>query len=92
MCSIESVGPPLWPLEDAIHQHFIPASTDQESCSKLERELLSLPCWLGGLNIPNPTLISDFQFSASKRIGAPLATLIVEQSEEFIILSLFNQV
>jgi len=57
MYTIESVGPLLQPLEDAIHQHFIPALTGQEPCSKLERELLSLPYRLGGLNIPNPTVI-----------------------------------
>jgi len=33
----KSVGPLFQPLEVAIHQHFIPALTDQEPCSKLER-------------------------------------------------------
>jgi len=60
MCTIESVGPLFQPLEDVIHQHFIFALTGEEPCSKLERELLSLLCQLGGLNIPNPTLISNF--------------------------------
>ena len=85
MRTIESVGTLLQPLEDVIHQHFIPALTGRKPCSELERNLLSLPCRLGGLNIPNPTLMSDLQFSASKKISAPLATLILQQSEEFHI-------
>ena len=35
--------------------------------------------------MPNPTTICEFQFLASKRISAPLASLILEQSDEFSI-------
>jgi len=58
MYTIELVGPLFQPLEDVIHQHFIPALTGREPCSKLERELLSLPCWFDGLNFPNPTFFN----------------------------------
>ena len=68
-----------------IRSHFIPALTGQDPCSGLERELLALPCRLGGLNTPNPTIICEFQFSASKRISAPLASLILKQSDKFSI-------
>ena len=33
----------LLPLEDAIHQHFIPALTGRPPCSTIERDLLALP-------------------------------------------------
>ena len=56
------MGSLFQPLENVIHQHFIPALTGQDPCSGLERELLALPCRLGGLNIPNPTTICEFQF------------------------------
>ena len=76
------------PLEEVIHQHFTPAVTGWDPYCKLERDLLSLPCRLGGLNIPIPTHISDHQFYASKQISAPLTSLIISQSKEFSIPSL----
>ena len=85
MRTTESVGSLFQPLEDVIHQHFIPALTGQDPCSGLERELVALPCRLGGLNIPNLTTICEFQFSASKRISAPLAPLILQQYDKFSI-------
>ena len=44
MQTIESVGYLFQPLEDVIHQKFIPALTSRDSCCKLERDLMSLPC------------------------------------------------
>ena len=71
------MGSLFQPLEDFIHQNLIPALTGRDLLSKLEKDLLSLPCRLGGLNIPIPTQISDRQFSASKQISASLASLII---------------
>ena len=88
MRTIKSVGLLFQPLEEVIHQHFIPALTGQNPCCKLERDLLSLPSQLGGLNIPIPTQNSDHQFSASTQISAPLTSLIISQSKEFSIPSL----
>ena len=51
MRTIESVESLFQPLEDVMHQKFIPALTGQDPCCKLERDLLSLPSQLGGLNI-----------------------------------------
>ena len=76
MRTIKSVGSLFQPLEEVIHQYFIPALTSQDPCCKLERDLLSLPCQLGGLNIPIPTQISDHKISASKQISATLTSLI----------------
>ena len=88
MQTIESVDSLFQPLEDVIHQKFIPALTGRDPCCKLERDLLSLPCRLGGLKTPIPTQISDHQFSASKQISVPLASLIIQLSRKFLIPSL----
>ena len=57
-------------------------------CSELEREVLSLPCRLGGMNIPNPTKYSDAQYSGSRRISVYLVSLIEQQSNNVCILNL----
>ena len=89
MRTIKSVGSLFQPLEDVIHRHFIPALIGRrDPCCQFERDLLSLPCRLGGMNIPIPTQLSDHQFSASKQISAPLTSLIISQSKEFSIPSL----
>ena len=81
MRTIESAGSLFQPLEEVIHQHFISALTGWDPCCRLERDLLSLPCRLGGLNVL--TLITNHQFSASKQISAPLTSLIICQSKSF---------
>ena len=90
MHTVDLVGSLFEPLEDVIHEHFIPALTGQDPCSVLERELLALPCQFGDLNIPNPTILCEFQFSALKKISGPLASLILEQSNDFSIPSLHS--
>ena len=49
MRTIKSVGSLFQPLEDVIHRHFIPALIGRrDPCCQFERDLLSLPCRLGG--------------------------------------------
>jgi len=67
--TIESVGAYFQPLEEAIHQHFLPALTGRMPGSEVERELLLLR----GLNIP---CCSDFQFQSSKLFSASLVAMI----------------
>ena len=74
----------LLPLEKAIHQHLIPALIGREACSPTERELLSLPAGLGGLGLINPATNSSETFTASERITAPLAALIISQGSSQI--------
>ena len=54
MHTIESVGAFFNHSKEAIHQHFLPALTGRMPSCEVERELLSLPCCFGGLNISNP--------------------------------------
>ena len=60
MRTIPDVGPLFQPLEDAIRLKFIPSLTGHSACSALEREVLPLPCRLGGLGIVNPYTHSRF--------------------------------
>ena len=79
MRTIPDICDLLLPLENEIHQSFIPALTGRPPCSKVERDLLSLPARLGGLGIVNPTNQSKHAFDASVRLTGPLAALIASQ-------------
>ena len=68
------------PLEDAIRLKLIPSLTGHSACSAQEREILSLPCRLGGLGVVNPVDIADSQFTTSTRITASLQSLIQDQA------------
>ena len=61
----------LVPFEDAIRLHLIPALTGFDACSPILRDLLALPCRLGGMGIANPIDIADSQFDASVKVTAP---------------------
>ena len=50
------------PLEDAIHQLFIPSLTGRPPCSKLTRKLLVLLVRMGGLSLINPTDPSNHNY------------------------------
>ena len=77
--TIPDISDLLQPLEDAIHQLLIPAITGRIACSIREREFLALPVRLGGMGLINPARHSPNTFSASERLTAPLAALIVAQ-------------
>ena len=69
--TIPGIAHLLQPLEDAIHQHLIPALTGRPPCSREERDLLALPVRLGGLGISNPASTSIRVFEASLRLTSP---------------------
>ena len=80
MRTIPNVSHLFQPLEDAIRLKLIPSLTGHSACSAQEREVLSLPCRLGGLSVVNPVDIADSQFTASTRITASLRSLIQDQA------------
>ena len=88
MRTVKSIVNLLQILEDVIHQFLIPALSGRSPCSELEREHHSLPCRLGSLNILNPIKHSDIQYSGSRRISVPLASLIEQQSDDFHVINL----
>ena len=82
MRTTPGIGDLLQPLEDKIVNCLLPAITGRDTLSSIERELLALPARLGGMGIPNPTLQAHASYLGSKRITAPLAALIIQQSGE----------
>ena len=83
--TIPGIDDLLRPLEEIIHQHFIPAITGYPPCSPCERQLLALPLRLGGLGLSNPSSDSQTKFEASKQVTASLVALIVLQHpNEFV--------
>ena len=76
ICTMESVGTLFQPFEEVIYQHFLPALTGWIPSSEIERDLLSLLCPFGGLNIPKPSCSSDLQLSSPRLMSASIASHI----------------
>ena len=79
--TIPGVSNLFQPLENAIHQVFIPAITGFPPCSKITRDLLALPVRLGGLGLNNPAATSNDKYQASVKLTAPLVSIIVSQDQ-----------
>ena len=71
----------LLPLEDAIRTVLLPSITGQDAPNSTLRELFTLPCRLGGLNIPNPVSVSTVQYSNSLLVCSPLISLLLDQTD-----------
>ena len=76
-------SPVLEPLEDVINLQLLPAITGKTAISNQNRELFTLPARLGGLNIPNPSIISNAEYAASRKITGPLVNLIYNQESRY---------
>ena len=79
MRTIPGIAKLFTPLEEIIRNSFIPTITGRKAITDAERDLLALPCRLGGLGIPNPTKISNQHYDTSIEVTAPLVELILEQ-------------
>ena len=77
--TVSDIDDLLQPLENAIHQHLIPALTGRPPCSSVERDLFVLPARLGGLGLRDPSTASLENFQSSEHITAPLVALITSQ-------------
>ena len=71
------------PLEDAIRTYLIPALTGRAPPNDVERDLLSLPCRLGGIGMCNPSKTAAFEYSLSQRVTKPLCQLILQQDPTY---------
>eukprot|EP00731_Ephydatia_muelleri_P024258 Em0016g529a len=80
------------PLEDVIRTKFIPCLTGRAPPNDLERNLLSLPPRLGGLGIPNPTITSDTEYTASRSVCKPLYNLILLHDSSYHTEAIEQQV
>ena len=79
MLTIPDITDLLQPLEDVIHQSFIPALFGRPPCSSIERDLYALPVRLGGLGLMNPCSAASSAFHDSEKLTAPLVALIAAQ-------------
>ena len=79
MRTIPDIADLLQPLEDVIHQSFIPALFGRPPCSSIERDLYALPVRLGGLGLMNPCSAASSAFHDSEKLTAPLVALIAAQ-------------
>jgi hypothetical protein len=78
MRTIPGISDLFMPLEETIRCRLIPLLTGHENISDVERNLLALPCRLGGMGLINPTEISDEQYNSSRSITSSLVDLIME--------------
>ena len=85
LCTVPDIGPLLLPLEEVIHQKFLPVLTGRPPCSPEERELLSLPVRFGGLGIIDPSTTANTEFQISELVSAPLVALIVLQENVYSV-------
>ena len=79
MRTIPDITDLLQPLEDVIHQSFIPAVFGRPPCSSIERDLYAPPVRLGGLGLMNPCSAASSAFHDSEKLTAPLVALIAAQ-------------
>ena len=70
-------------LEQVICVHFLPAVMGRAPPNDTERNLLALPCRLGGLGIVNPAKMSNLEYTFSVKVTKPLCAAILEQSDSY---------
>ena len=89
--TIENIGPLHQPLEDIIRAKFIPALCGGPAPNDTLRDLLALPCRLGGLDIVNPTNMAEFEYSASTEVTAPILQSVLSQEGVYTYETLADQ-
>ena len=78
--TVPDIAIQLQPIENLIHTKLLPAILNSD-ISSLDRSLFTLPTKYGGLGTPNIVEDTDFEYEMSKTLSAPLAALIVIQSQ-----------
>ena len=81
--TMENIGPQFKPLEDLIRLKFIPSLCGGPPPSDELRNLLALPCRLGGLGILNPTHSASHEYIASKEVTAPIVSSILNHDGSY---------
>ena len=74
--TMEDIGPLLQPLENIIRTRFIPTLCGGPAPNDEQRDLLALPCRLGGLGIHDPTHMASHEHCASREITTPIVRSI----------------
>ena len=79
MRTIPDIANQLTLLDEVISTEFIPAITGGNTCSSIERKLLSLPTKLGGLGIPMFVDSSIIEYNNSIVVSENLTNNIINQ-------------
>ncbi len=62
-------------LQDSISNYLLPALIDH-NCTPLERDILALPVKNDGIGVTNPCFKASLEYSASKKVTAPMVEQI----------------
>ena len=89
--TIEHISPLLQPLEESIRTKLIPALCGCPAPSDNLRELLALPCRLGGLGIIDPTNVADAEYTASKEFTAAIVKALLNHEGSYTFQTLADQ-
>ena len=89
--TMENIGSLLQPLEDIIRTKFIPTLCGRPAPNDELRDLLALPCRLGGLGILDPTRMASHEHSASKEITTPIVRSILSHDGRYTHETLADQ-
>ncbi len=77
----EVIGTLLQPLEDILHQRFLPAITGKDQAAPTMRALMGLPSRLGGLGVINPIEVSAAEYITSQTVCRDIVSMITSQRE-----------
>ena len=91
MRTVPGTGELFQPLKKVIQNQFLPALTDREAFSDIERALLALPAKHGGVGIPKTTTVASHQFPACSSATATLVELIQQQSTNYPVEACLKQ-
>ena len=80
MRTIQNIDEHLKPLDDVISNNLLPTLLDSIVTDN-EQSLFQLPVRLGGLGIPILSEIAREHFESSKKVTAPLVTIMILQGD-----------
>ena len=89
--TIENIGPLLQPLEDTIREKLLPALCGKPAPNDETRDLLALPCRLGGIGLLNPTKLDNEAYAASKEVTRPIVNSILSKDGSYSYEALSDQ-
>ena len=75
------IGDLFQPLEDVIHETFLPAVIGRK-ISDQERKILALPVRFGGLGVANPVECADREYNSSVLVTKSLTELLYSQEKD----------
>ena len=78
-------------LERIIRTSLIPSLMNGQPPNDQLHNLLGLPARLGGIGVPNPAMMTDFEFAASLQITEPLKRLVLVQEPTYTYEAMAEQ-